>query len=265
MAVQQFFHGLAAGAGGVEHQAVIVRLQQRHHLLHAGRGHAEHADADGGTAVVVLGRAVGLAERAANGAGGIGQHAARDAVQPGHVGDGVHHGDVGRPDIGRDVAGSHGRHHQLGHADGQRAHGRRDQRRAARAAQAQQRADAGVGGGVALEGQRHGGDGRATVASEHRLRAARMTGGHLAGLHAGGAGRAGGGHVHRHHVQTVARQQAGHVFGLMALGVVGGGHVDPPLGIRHDSPAGGYTRCAPRYVPGRARLVEFVNETKESY
>jgi hypothetical protein len=41
------FHRLPADAGGVEHQAVIVALQPRRDLLHAGRGDAEHGQADG--------------------------------------------------------------------------------------------------------------------------------------------------------------------------------------------------------------------------
>ena len=49
---------------------------------------------------------------------------ARDRVQSLHVGDRIHHGDVGMTDIARDIAGGDRRDDQLGHPDRQRAHRR---------------------------------------------------------------------------------------------------------------------------------------------
>ncbi|KAG0762288.1 hypothetical protein G6F22_018684 [Rhizopus arrhizus] len=163
MAVQQLFHRLPARARGVEHQAVVAGFQQRRHLLHAGGGHAEHRDAHGGPPIVFDGDAR-LAECARDRAGGIGQHATGDAIQPRHVGHRIHHGDIGGADVRRNVARGHRRHHQLWRADGQRAHGRCDQRGAAGTAQAQQGADGAVAGRVAFKGQRHGGNCRTAVA-----------------------------------------------------------------------------------------------------
>jgi hypothetical protein len=45
-AVDQLLHRLAADAGGVEDEAVVLGLQRRGDLLDAGRGDAEHGEAD---------------------------------------------------------------------------------------------------------------------------------------------------------------------------------------------------------------------------
>ena len=49
--VDQLLHGLAADAGGVEHEAVVLALELGGDLLHAGRGDAEHGEADRGQAL----------------------------------------------------------------------------------------------------------------------------------------------------------------------------------------------------------------------
>ena len=46
--IDQLFHRAAADAGGVEDEAFPVGFERRRDLLHAGRGDAEHGQADGG-------------------------------------------------------------------------------------------------------------------------------------------------------------------------------------------------------------------------
>ncbi|MNV47929.1 hypothetical protein D3C71_1398130 [compost metagenome] len=77
-AVQELFHRLSARARGVKHQAVVTRVQQRRHLLHASGRDAEHGDAHGGAAVVVASGGIGggHAMRPCDGARRVGQHAA---------------------------------------------------------------------------------------------------------------------------------------------------------------------------------------------
>ena len=43
-AVDQLLHRPAAGAGGVEHEAIVVRLERLNHRLHAGCRDAEHGE-----------------------------------------------------------------------------------------------------------------------------------------------------------------------------------------------------------------------------
>jgi hypothetical protein len=45
--IDELFHRLATNTGGVENQAIDIIAQARNSLLHAGRGHAEHGQADG--------------------------------------------------------------------------------------------------------------------------------------------------------------------------------------------------------------------------
>ena len=129
-----------AGAGGVEDEAVVVGLERLGHRLDAGRRDAEHGEPDRG---LVRRRRLrnGVPHHAGQRVRGVAQHPARDPVEPLHVGDRVHHADVGRTDIGRHVAGRHGRDQHLGHAHRQRAHRRRHQRGVAGAAGADHAAD----------------------------------------------------------------------------------------------------------------------------
>ena len=150
--IDQLLHRLAAGAGGVEHQAVVAVLQLLGHALHAGRRHAEHGEADGGLGLRRRGRASGVGDHAGQRVRGVRQDLLGDAVDARHVGDRIHHADVGRPDVGLHVARGHGRDHHLGHADGQRAHRRRGQRGAARAAGGDDAAEVAPRHDEALEG-----------------------------------------------------------------------------------------------------------------
>jgi hypothetical protein len=94
------------------------------------------------------------------------QDARRDRVDAGHVGDRRHHRHVDPADVVARVSGGHRRDHQLGHADRQRLHrGRRD-RRVARAAGAQHAVDATLVVEPARQrrrGVRHAGNRRAAV------------------------------------------------------------------------------------------------------
>ena len=138
--VDELLHRLAADAGGVEDQALPVVADQLRHLLHAGRRDAEHGEAD--QRPVLAGAAARRRRLTAPVAPSPCrpsrarhcQHLARDGVEALHVGDGIHHRDVGGADIGPRIAGGDGRDHQLRHADGQRLHRRRRHRRAAGAA-----------------------------------------------------------------------------------------------------------------------------------
>ena len=108
-------------------------------LLHGRRRHAEHGEADRRQSAGALRSDLALIvqtrlHHAGDGVGAVGEHRARDRIEALHVGDRIHHRDVGRADIGADVARRDRRDHQLRHADGQGAHGRRDQRGAAGAA-----------------------------------------------------------------------------------------------------------------------------------
>ena len=75
--------------------------------------------------------------------GGVAEHLTRDPVEAGDVGDRVHHRDVGRTDVHADVTRRDRRHHHLRHADREGAHRRRDERRTARSAGADDPAEIG--------------------------------------------------------------------------------------------------------------------------
>ena len=101
--IDQLLHRLAAGAGGVEDQALELVAQRRRDLLHGGRCDAEHGEADGRQAGSrVAGRLSRCVEprlhHADERVGAVGEHLARDPVQALNVGDRIHHGDVGRAD-----------------------------------------------------------------------------------------------------------------------------------------------------------------------
>ena len=153
------------------------------------------------------------------------EHALADAVDALHVGDGVHHADVARPDVGPRVAAGHRRHHDLGHAHRQGPHGRGGECGAARAAGRDQAAQVAPREHVALEGGGHRADGAAAVAAEHARFPLRVVARHLARRHAGGGRLAGGREVHRHHAQAELLQAQPQVVQLAALGVEGAGDV----------------------------------------
>ena len=93
--IAERLHRPAAGAGGMEDQAVEVALEPLRDGLDAGRGHAEHGDADGRAGELAPGL-VGLARRqlgdhAGQRMGGIGEHLLGDRVEALHVGDRVEH------------------------------------------------------------------------------------------------------------------------------------------------------------------------------
>ncbi len=73
--------------------------------------------------------------------GGIADDFAGDGVEASDIGHRMHHGNVRRPNIGCDVAGSHGGDHELWNADGQRPHGLCDHRSIAAAPEAQNSAN----------------------------------------------------------------------------------------------------------------------------
>lgn len=85
---------------------------------------------------------------------------------------------------------------------------------------------------------------------------------HLLGRHHGRRSLAAGRHVDRHHHDAVAAQQLPQILRLLALGVVGGGEVNPLFDLLHGSSAGRATLMDPG-VSGRQYARK--NETKESY
>ena len=122
----------------MEHQHLVAVVgQHAAGAVDAGRRIAEHRR--GNQRPLLPGdRRLG-AEHAGDGARRVGVHRGADAVDAGHVDDRRHHDDVLRPDDRPHVArGNRGDHH-LGHAEGQGAHSRRGDRRAATAARAQDR------------------------------------------------------------------------------------------------------------------------------
>jgi hypothetical protein len=132
--LDQFLHGLAAGAGGVKDQAIVAaRLERLADGRDARRGHAEHRQAESGPLGLEGFR---LLNHARHGVRGISQDASRDRIQPGDVHHRIHERDVGAAHVGRGIAAGDGRDHELGQPDRQRPHGRRDQRSAAAAADA---------------------------------------------------------------------------------------------------------------------------------
>ena len=82
----------------------------------------------------------------------------------------VHERDVARADIGGRVTAGDGRDHELGHADGQTAHGGRDQGRPAAAADPDHTEDSTglmLAAQVAFQRLAHRGDGLAPVGSRN--------------------------------------------------------------------------------------------------
>ena len=107
--IDQLLHRSAADAGGVEDQTFEIVAQVGRDLLHGRRRHAEHGDADrrqigrrvsSGFGLIVETRL----HHAGDGVGAVGEHGARDRVEALHVGDRIHHRDIGRPHIGADIS-----------------------------------------------------------------------------------------------------------------------------------------------------------------
>ncbi|GCC42075.1 hypothetical protein chiPu_0026433, partial [Chiloscyllium punctatum] len=175
--LDQLLHRAAADAGGVEHETLEILAQVGRDLLHRRRGDAEHGDADRGQAGARLALLAGLVvepclDHADQRMGAVAEHGARDRVEALHVGDRVHHGDVGGPDIGADVAGCDRGNDELGHADRQRPHAGRDQRRAARAARGNDAGDIALAPQPAFERFRHRRHRSAAIGAEHARAAA---------------------------------------------------------------------------------------------
>ena len=197
--IDEFFHRLAADAGGVENQTLEIVVERIDDGFDARRGHAEHGEADHRpVAAAPHRRAFALAARrprldhADHRRRAVGEDLAAYRIQPGNVCDRVEHHDVGRADIGRDIAGGDRRNQHLRHADRQRAHRRRDQRGAAGAARRDQAADRLVPLDPGFERLRHRGDRGTAVAGEHRIGAAAVIRGNVVRRHVGRRGSAGG-------------------------------------------------------------------------
>ena len=179
-AVGEFLHRAAARTGGMKDHAVVVVTQGFGDRGDAGRGDAEHGQPDRGFSLVDRSRARG---HAGNGLGGVVQDHARDAVQAGHVGDRRHHDDVRHVDIGRGVAGSERRDHQLGDAQRQRTHAGGDDRGAAAAADADDAGDVVPRGDETGESDAHRRNGGSPVVGDQDGgRSIGMPGRHLARL-----------------------------------------------------------------------------------
>ena len=97
--VDELLHRLPAGAGGVEHHAVILGRQRLLDGLHAWRGHAEHGEADGGLGRAPVRLAQLMADHARQRVRRVGEHLLGDGVDALHVRHRVHHRDVGGADV----------------------------------------------------------------------------------------------------------------------------------------------------------------------
>ena len=183
--VDELLHRLPAGAGGVEDERVVAVARAPRRAGDERRGDAEHRQPDA-RAGLRRWPAPGGPTMPGEGVGGVAEHLSRDAVEPGDVGDRVHHRDVGGADVRRDVARRDRRHHHLRHADGQGPHRRGDQRGAAGSADADDAGDRRHASATnALERHRHRGDGRAAVAAEHGAGAVGVVRGDLVGRDVG--------------------------------------------------------------------------------
>ena len=111
---------------------------------------------------------------AGHGLRAVGEHLAGDGIEALHVGDRVHHHDVGGADIGLHVTRRDRGDQDLGDADGQRAHGLRGHHGAARSARRNDAGHAGLPLDPGFERLRHGRDRLAAVAGEDAGGAARM-------------------------------------------------------------------------------------------
>ena len=147
------------------------------------------------------------------------QDLGRDPVDAGNVGHRIDHADVGRTDIGADIAGRDGCDHDLGQPYRQGPHCRRRQRGVAGPAGGDDPTEIVAGQAIALERHGHGRDGRAAVAGEDGGRAAWMPGRDVRWLHLRQGRLARGRKVDGDDVDAELPQPVGHEAELARLGV----------------------------------------------
>ncbi len=224
--IDQFLHGTAACAGGVEHEAFPIRRQSRCDLLHAGRRHPKHGQTDRANREAARSRGANLSfcleaglHHPNQSLSAIRQHLPGDRVQALDVGDRIHHRDVGRADIGADVAGGDRGDQHLGRADGKSAHRRGDERGAAGAARADNAGNVALALDPGLERLRHRGDRSAAVSTKHRRAAAAMVERDLLRGHIAGRRLAAGRYVDKARPQPARDDQIADEAELGALGV----------------------------------------------
>ena len=166
--IDELLHRSAADAGRVEDQTFQSFAQRSRDLLHAGRRDAEHGQSDRGqTAPCARGRprcGETRLDHADHRLRAIAEHLTRDRVQALDVGHRIHHRDVGWADIAADIARGDRRDQDLGHADRQRPHARRDERGAAGAAGGDDAGDIALALDPALERLGHRRHRRAAIA-----------------------------------------------------------------------------------------------------
>ena len=223
MRVGELFHRLAAGAGGVEDEAIVVVFERGADGLDAGRGNAEHGEAERRLGVDRFGGRMG--DHAAERVRRVGEHLAADAVEALHVGDGVHHAQVTGADVGAGVARGDGADEDLGRADRQGAHRRRHQRRAARAAGREQAGDVIPAADEMLEGHGHRRHGAAAVAGENGTGTLWVARRHGVRADVRRRGMAAGGQVDGAYPDGHAGQAIAQVVEFFRLGVEGAGDV----------------------------------------
>ena len=95
----------------MEDEAVVVAAKRSDRLRHAGVVTPNMVSPIAG---LVSASGTHGARHAGDRVGGVGEHHAADAVQPGDVGHRIHHGDIGDVDIGGDIAGGEGGDHSFG-------------------------------------------------------------------------------------------------------------------------------------------------------
>ena len=149
----------------------------------------------------------------------VAENLLRDRVQSLHVGDRIHHHDVARPHIRPHVAGGDGRDHDLRHAERQRAHRLRRDRRAARAAGGNNAGDAALAADPVLEGFAHARDRAAAIAGEHAARAMPVIERDLGRRHIGRRRLAAGRQIHQPRADAALFQEIAQEPDLLALGV----------------------------------------------
>ena len=139
--VDQRLHRLPAVAGCVEHQDLAARaLECQARALDARRGDAEHRGCHQRFVASLRFRA-GVAHEPGHGARGLGEDRSADPVDSRDVDDRVEHEDVFVADKLPHHAGGQGTHHDFRHAEWQRLHRGRADRRSSRAAEGEDARD----------------------------------------------------------------------------------------------------------------------------
>ena len=251
--IDQLFHRAAADAGGVEDQTFEIVAQVGRDFLNGRRGHAEHGDADGwqsrrrvafGFGLIVQARLHHAGERI----GTIGEHGARDRIEALHVGDGIHHGDIGRSDIGTDISRRDRGDDEFRHADGEGAHGGRDQRGAAGATRRNDAGDVALTAQPVGEGVRHRRHRRAAVGPEHSRPAAPVVERDFLGGDVAGGELSAGGHVDQPCPQALSGDQVADEAQFLAFGIERAGDEDDGR-ARHVLQSGAALANIPRCAP----------------